>query len=111
MVRARITVSIVTALAVLVLVSEPAPRTDDIRPALRSEAIDAAHALAKVPPTGASARARLASVTPGRLSHRQGMPLICGLVGVGVIGRFRRRITDAGHDWRALLVGAPPPLA
>ena len=110
MVRARIAVSIVSALALLVLVSGPVRNTDDVRPTLRSAAIGGAHALAKVPPTGTSGRARFASPASGRISHLPGMPLICGLVGVSVIGRFRRRITDAGHDWRSLLVGAPPPL-
>lgn len=111
MVRARIAVSIVSALALVVLVSGPVPQTDDVHPTLGSAAIGGAHALAKVPPTGTSGRARPAFLASGRLSQLQGIAVLCGLVGVGVIGGFRRRITDAGHDWRALLVGAPPPLA
>lgn len=111
MVRARIAVSMLSALAVLVLISAPVPRADEVHPTVRSAAIGATHVVAKVPVPGFSDRApRLVVVTPPRLSHMHVMPLISALVCLGVIGRFRRRVTDAGHDWRSLLVGAPPSL-
>jgi hypothetical protein len=28
-----------------------------------------------------------------------------------LVGRRLRRLHDAGHDWRSLLLGAPPALA
>jgi hypothetical protein len=28
-----------------------------------------------------------------------------------LIGRRQRRVRDVGHDWRSLLLGAPPALA
>lgn len=111
MVRARVAVSILSALAVLVLISRPVPRADEVHPAVRSAAIGATHVVAKVTVPGFADRApHLVVVTPVRLSHMHAMPLISALVYLGVIGRSRRRVTDSGHDWRALLVGAPPPL-
>lgn len=109
MVRARIAVAIVSAVAVLGLVFGLVPQADEAHPAVRSAAISAAHVVAKVALSRFSDRgSRLVSITPLRLSHIQAMPLISTLVCLGVIGRSRRRVTDAGHDWRALLVGAPP---
>ncbi len=108
MVRARIAVGIVSALAVLMLVSGPVPGEDEVHPAVRSTVISATHVVAKVPITGFSDRAARLVSTPVRLSHLHAMPLISALVCLGVIGRCLRRVTDAGHDWRSLLVGAPP---
>ncbi|MEW6475350.1 MAG: hypothetical protein AB1679_24100 [Actinomycetota bacterium] len=110
MVRARIAVFIVSALAVLVLLSGQASPADEVHPAVRSAAISATHVVGKVPVSGVSDRAPRLVSTPVRLSHLSAMPLISALVCLGVTGRFRRRITDAGHDWRSLLVGAPPSL-
>jgi hypothetical protein len=109
MIRARNAVGIVSALAALVLVFAPVPRVDEVHPAVRSAAISATHIVAKVPAPGFSDRApRFLSITPLRLSHMHAMPLMSALVCLGVIGRSRRRVTDAGHDWRSFLVGAPP---
>jgi hypothetical protein len=93
-----------------VLVFAPVPRVDEVHPAVRSAAISATHIVAKVPVPGFSNRAapRFLSIAPLRLSHVHAMPLMSALVCLGVIGRFRRRVTDVGHDWRSLLVGAPP---
>jgi hypothetical protein len=105
MVRARVAVGILSALA------RPVPPADEVHPAVRSAAIGATHVVAKVTVPGFADRApRLVVVTPVRRSHMHAMPLISALVYLGVIGRSRRRVTDSGHDWRALLVGAPPLL-
>jgi K+/H+ antiporter YhaU regulatory subunit KhtT len=109
MVRARIGISIGSALAVLVLIAAPIGRAADVGPAGSSPAVRATHAVGKVPAPGPSDRVlRLVPITPAGRSHLQAMPLVSALVCLGVIGRFRRRVTDAGADWRSLLLGAPP---
>jgi hypothetical protein len=60
----------------------------------------------------------LSSVRAPRPLGRGGLPdaalpatlfaLAAGLLAVGVRARRARRITDAGGDWRSLLLGAPP---
>jgi hypothetical protein len=108
---ARVAVSTLSALAVLVLVSGPVARADEFNPAASSPAIGTTQVVAKIPAPGLSDRVpRLVPITPVRLSQMHAMPLVSALVCIGVVGRFRRRVSDAGHDWRCLLVGAPPPL-
>lgn len=110
-VGARLAVGVVTALAVLVTVSRPTAPAGDRDAAVTSPAVVAPHIGGKVLPSGLSERVpRLVFSAPMRAPYADAIPLASALVCLGLVGPSRRRITDAGHDWRSLLVGAPPVL-
>ena len=110
-VRARLGVSTLAALVLLAVMWAPAARAGDgRRTRLPHPAMAAIRVVAQAPAPGPTPRApRLVPVVPARLSPMTAMPLLGALVWLGVVGRSGWRVTDAGHDWRALLVGAPPP--
>lgn len=44
-----------------------------------------------------------------RISSHIGMATLAAVLGF-LIAPHRRRFEDVGHDWRSLLIGAPPAL-
>ena len=104
---ARSFIGVLAALTVLGLAgAAPSPPNDPVR-ARETSALTTVVALNLSQP-GVSERAGHVRILPSRPVGMFSITILAVAGLVLLITTGRRRINDAGHDWRSLLLGAPP---